>query len=387
MTEPSVRVGSAMTAFNLPHNAKPPAGNPIVNSEGDLVEVFKKCFRENGATWIVGVLAMVNTLAISIHLERIMVPDIYWDECVAAIRDFCTLINKPNIEHEVSDFYKFQRELVEEHKTALGEGGGTASSTRSKKAKEGGAAEDSTPDADGASFKENSEKVPGYVKLQAWASSDKDVSKVVEDLSGFSAEAHRKLASNIQHTQSANKLVEAQLRKIAGKEITSIIEDARLLSSSERKIQAPKLYGIFGLDPYLYLAIQEIRRRAKTNKLEGEALIDADKNYANFSPKKNEDLHGVTSRFDDTVRKVVSARNAPIPPNELWVKYIKILEDSSIRIFTDVGRMIRAEIDQRTRTSPGYEPSLEDVKTIAESKYIAAVGRVTTEGSQWWWRR
>jgi len=67
MTEPSVRVGSAMTAFNLPHNAKPPAGNPIVNSEGDLVEVFKKCFRENGATWIVGVLAMVNTLAISIH--------------------------------------------------------------------------------------------------------------------------------------------------------------------------------------------------------------------------------------------------------------------------------------------------------------------------------
>ena len=104
MTEPSVRVGSATTAFNLPHNAKPPAGNPIVNSEGDLVEVFKKCFRENGATWIVGVLAMVNTLAISIHLERIMVPDIYWDECVAATRDFCTLINKPNIEHEVSDF-------------------------------------------------------------------------------------------------------------------------------------------------------------------------------------------------------------------------------------------------------------------------------------------
>ena len=46
MTEPSVRVGSAATAFNLPYNAKPPAGTPIVNSEGDLVEVFKKCFRE-----------------------------------------------------------------------------------------------------------------------------------------------------------------------------------------------------------------------------------------------------------------------------------------------------------------------------------------------------
>ena len=58
MTEPSVRVGSAATAFNLPYNAKPPAGNPIVNSEGDLVEVFKKCFRENGVPWIVGVLAM-----------------------------------------------------------------------------------------------------------------------------------------------------------------------------------------------------------------------------------------------------------------------------------------------------------------------------------------
>lgn len=381
MTEPSVRVGSATTAFNLPHNAKPPAGNPIVNSEGDLVEVFKKCFRENGATWIVGVLAMVNILAISIHLERIMVPDIYWDECVAAIRDFCTLTNKTNVEHEVSDFYEFQRALLEQHKTALGEGGGKASSTRSKKAKEGDTAENSTPDADDASFRANSEKIPSYVKFQAWASSDKDVSEVVDDLSGFSAEAHRKLASYIQHTQSANKLVDAQLRKIAGNEISSIIENARLLSSSERKIQAPKLYGIFGLDPYLYLAIQEIRRRAKTNKLEGEALIDADKHYANFSPKKHEDLHGVTSRFDETVRKVVSARNAPIPPNELWVKYIKILEDSSIPIFAGVGRKIRDEIDQRTRTTPGYEPTLDDVKTIGESKYIAAVGRAPAEDS------
>ena len=75
MTEPSVRVGSAATAFNLPYNAKPPAGTPIVNSEGYLVEVFKKCFRENGVPWIVGVLAMVNILAISIHLERMMVPE------------------------------------------------------------------------------------------------------------------------------------------------------------------------------------------------------------------------------------------------------------------------------------------------------------------------
>ena len=100
----------------------------------------------------------------------------------------------------------------------------------------------------------------------------------------------------IQHTQSANELVEAQLRKIDGKEISSIIENARLLSSSERKIQAPKLYGIFGLDPYLYLASQEIRRRAKTNK---------------------------------------------------------ILEDSSIPIYENVGRKIRDEIDQRTRTAPG----------------------------------
>ena len=187
MTEPSVRVSSATAAFNLPYNAKPPAGTPIVNSEGDLVEVFKKCFRENGVPWIVGVLAMVNILAISIHLERIMVPDIYWDECVAAIRDFCTLTNKPNVEHEVSDFLTFQRELLEQHKTAPGEGGGSAPSTRSKKAKEGDAVEYITPDADGASFKAESEKVPSYVKFQAWASSDKDVPKVVHDLSGFSA--------------------------------------------------------------------------------------------------------------------------------------------------------------------------------------------------------
>ena len=126
-------MGSAATAFNLPYNAKPPAGNPIVNSEGDLVEVFKKCFRENGVPWIVGVLAMVNILAISIHLERIMVPDIYWDECVAAIRDFCTLTNKQNVEHEVSDFFRFQRELLEQHKPAPGEGGGSTSSTRQDK--------------------------------------------------------------------------------------------------------------------------------------------------------------------------------------------------------------------------------------------------------------
>ena len=77
MTEPSVRVGSAATAFNLPYNAKPPAGTPIVNSEGDLTEVSEKYFRANGATWIVRVLAMVNILAIRIYMERIMVPNIY----------------------------------------------------------------------------------------------------------------------------------------------------------------------------------------------------------------------------------------------------------------------------------------------------------------------
>ena len=239
-----------------------------------------------------------------------MVPNIYWDDCDAAIREYSTLVNEPNIEHEVSNFYRsqhelleqhsFQHELLEQHKTAPGEGGGAASSTP------------------------NSEKFPSSVKFQAPASCDKDVSKVVHDPSGFSAEAHRKLAPYIQHTQSANELVEAQLRRIDGKEISSIIENARLLSSSERKIQAPKLYGIFGLDPYLYLASQEIRRRTKTNK---------------------------------------------------------ILEDSSIPTFADVGRKIRDEIDQRTRTTPGYEPTLDDVKTVGESKYIAAVGRASTEDS------
>ena len=87
------------------------------------------------------------------------------------------------------------------------------------------------------------------------------------------------------------------------------------------------------------------------------------------------------SRFDDIVRKVVSARNAPIPPNETWVKFIKILEDSPISTFEDVGKKIRDEINQRTRTTPGYEPTLDDVKTIGESKYIAAVGRAPTEDS------
>ena len=156
-------MGSAATAFNLPYNAKPPAGTPIVNSEGDSAEVSEKYFRANGAKWIVRVLAMVNILAISIYMERIMVPNIYWDDCDAAIREYSTLVNEPNIEHEVSNFYRsqhelleqhrFQHELLEQHKTAPGEGGGSAPSTRSKKAKEGDAVEDSTPDADGASFK------------------------------------------------------------------------------------------------------------------------------------------------------------------------------------------------------------------------------------------
>ena len=119
MTEPSVRVGSAATAFNLPYDAKPPAGTPIVNSEGDVAEVSEKCSRANGATWIVRVLAMVNILAISVYMERIMVPNIYRDDCGAAIRHFSTLINEPNVVHEVSDFYRFQHELLEQHKTAL----------------------------------------------------------------------------------------------------------------------------------------------------------------------------------------------------------------------------------------------------------------------------
>ena len=107
MTEPSVRVSSAATAFNLPYNAKPPAGTPIVNSEGDLAEVSKECFRANGATWIVRVLAMVNILAISVYMERIMVPNTYWDDCGAVIRDFSTFISEPSVEHEVSDFSRW----------------------------------------------------------------------------------------------------------------------------------------------------------------------------------------------------------------------------------------------------------------------------------------
>ena len=62
-------------------------------------------------------------------------------------------------------------------------------------------------------------------------------------------------------------------------------------------------------------------------------------------------------------------------------KTSKILEDSSIPTFADVGRKIRDEIDQRTRTTPGYEPTLDEVKTIGESKYIAAVGRAPTKDS------
>ena len=375
MTEPTVKVSNnAASPFNLSFDAKVPAGNPVVSTEGDLVEVIKKLFRQNGASWTVGMLSMVNILAVMIHLEQIMVPEAYWDECVDAIRDYCKLINKSDIEREVANFRARQYEMLAQLKTAPGEGGGTAQSTRSKKTKEGGAAEDRPPDDAGeVSIGARSKRIASFVKLDAWASSDKDVSEVMEDLSGFSPEAHDILKATIHHSLVANRLVEAQLRKIAGNEISSIIENARLLSASEKRIQAPKLYGIFGLDPYLYLAIQEIRRRATTNKLAGEALIDADKNYANFCPRKNEDLHGVTNRFEEAARKVVSARDAPIPPAELPVKYIKMLEDSHIAIFAHIGRMIRREVDMRTRTISGYTPSLEDVKVIGESIYKAAV--------------
>ena len=67
MTEPTVKVSNnAASPFNLSFDAKVPAGNPVVSTEGDLVEVIKKLFRQNGASWTVGMLSMVNILAVTI---------------------------------------------------------------------------------------------------------------------------------------------------------------------------------------------------------------------------------------------------------------------------------------------------------------------------------
>jgi len=136
-----------------------------------------------------------------------MVPEAYWDEFADAIRDYCKLINKSDIEREVANFRARQYEMLAQLKTAPGEGGGKAHSTRSKKTKEGGAAEDRPPDDAGeVSIGARSKRIASLVKLDAWASSDKDVSEVIGS-QWFSSEAHDILKATIQHSLVANRLV------------------------------------------------------------------------------------------------------------------------------------------------------------------------------------
>ena len=95
-----------------------------------------------------------------------MVPEAYWDECADAIRDYCKLINKSDIEREVANFRARQYEMLAQLKTAPGEGGGTAQSTRSKRTKEGGAAEDRPPDDAGeVSIGARSKRIASFVKF------------------------------------------------------------------------------------------------------------------------------------------------------------------------------------------------------------------------------
>ena len=62
MTEPTVKVSNnAAPPFNLSFNAKVPTGNPAVSTEGDLMEVIKKSFLQNGASWTVGMRHKIYT--------------------------------------------------------------------------------------------------------------------------------------------------------------------------------------------------------------------------------------------------------------------------------------------------------------------------------------
>lgn len=77
----------------------------------DLVDIFKRSFPDNGCSSGVALAPATNAVGVTLYVSRAKVPKAYWDEVVAAVRDFYQFSNKDDIDSCVAGFLDLQRKL------------------------------------------------------------------------------------------------------------------------------------------------------------------------------------------------------------------------------------------------------------------------------------
>jgi len=314
-----------------------------------------------------------NAVGVALYVSRSKVPKAYWDEVIAAVRDFYHFSNKDDIESCVAGFLELQRKLHGEDDCDSGDGtskgngeGGGGPPTRHK-AKEG----THRPS-------ENTKVAPAKVSasmFDALANGSGDIDCVMARQEEFTPEARASLEPILSHLISANAFVEAILPKsvIDDGSVASALESAKAISKDEKEQLAPKLYGVFGVDPTVYITLQEIRRQVATTRLQDESQLEAEKEYAMVEPKQNEAFSAFFCRFCEIRRKVGIARNLStneaLPEQSSVSKLVQSLEQSKIAKFMELGYSLREELTQRSRLDKSFVPTLDDVKVIGESQF------------------
>ena len=211
--------------------------------------------------------------------------------------------------------------------------------------------------------------------FDALANGSGDIDSVMARQEEFTPEARASLEPILSHLISANAFVEAILRKsvIDDGSVVSALESAKAMSKDEKEQLAPKLYGVFGVDPTVYITLQEIRRQVATNRLQDESQLEAEKEYAMVEPKQNEAFSAFFCRFCEIRRKVGIARNLStneaLPEQSSVSKLVQSLEQSKIAKFMELGYSLREELTQRSRLDKSFVPTLDDVKVIGESQF------------------
>jgi hypothetical protein len=371
--------------FGLPSSGARVTGKPVsYKTFKDIVKHLKMIFENNQSTGTAAALSVTNAMGVILYLEGHEVPREYWGEVEAAIRDYCDLTDMSDIESYVQHFYRVQQSF---------HGGSLEDSASEPEAKDG-KLKDATPNtrskgkSDGAAEVEDAreskkgdkktKKVATHMLLDVFTNGEGDIDTLKEKLEAFSDEAREVMDQVTRHLKISNPLVETALsRLVDDRTVMSIIEDVKALSKFEKAERAPKLFGIFGVDPTIYIVVQEIKRRLETNKLQAEPQIEAEKAYADLAAKAHEDFLSFMARFEEIRRQLAAARKLPVaqavPVDQAIAKIITALEASLYPEMAKVGRELRKELAQRKRVNKDFQATLEEVKIAGESHYKSAI--------------
>jgi len=274
------------------------------------------------------VTSAINALGAFLYLSQIKVPKAYWDEVVNAIRDFYLFTNKDKDDDFEEIFLERQRMLHDDEENdsiggnskGAGEGGGGGSTkdatpSTCSKTKDGAAAI-ATDGVEGKRKSGETKSTSARVKvtpsiIDAFANSPGNYDTVLARQDEFTLDARAALEPILSHLPVSNAFIEAILRKCVADDgsVVSPLESAKAMSKDEKAKAAPKLFVFFGVDPTVYIALQEIRRQAETNKLEDEPQLLAELEYATVKPGRKESFMVYFSRFCELRRNVGTAKN------------------------------------------------------------------------------